>query len=114
MSARKDRRPESFPADATGDIVVFPDANALYQPDAIRKLVRNFNDPDVGCVTGEARYTKGDQSAAGIGERVDRDYEIWIKRLETGVGSMVGGDGAILRSGAGCGGTCRKTPSTIS
>ena len=79
----------------TGDIVVFSDANALYQPDAIRKLVRNFNDPDVGCVTGEARYTKGDQSAAGIGERVYWDYEIWIKRLETGVGSMVGGDGAI-------------------
>ena len=79
----------------TGDIVVFSDANALYQPDAIRKLVRNFNDSAVGCVTGEARYTKGDRSAAGIGERVYWDYEIWIKRLETGVGSMVGGDGAI-------------------
>jgi cellulose synthase/poly-beta-1,6-N-acetylglucosamine synthase-like glycosyltransferase len=79
----------------TGDVVVFSDANAIYQPDAIRKLVRNFKDSDVGCVTGEARYTKGDQSVAGIGERVYWDYEIWIKRLETGVGSMVGGDGAI-------------------
>ena len=40
----------------TGDIVVFSDANAMYQPDALLKLVRNFADPEVGCVTGEARY----------------------------------------------------------
>ena len=30
-----------------------------------------------------------------VGERAYWNYEIWIKRLETGVGSMVGGDGAI-------------------
>ena len=42
-----------------GDIVVFSDANAMYEPDALRKLVRNFADPDVGCVTGEARYLTG-------------------------------------------------------
>ena len=40
----------------TGDIVVFSDANAMYEPDALRKLVRNFADAEVGYVTGEARY----------------------------------------------------------
>ena len=38
------------------DIVVFSDANAMYQADALSALVRNFADPAVGCVTGEARY----------------------------------------------------------
>ena len=79
----------------SGEIVVFSDANAMYERDALLKLARNFADPEVGCVTGEARYIPGDGSAAGIGERVYWDYEIQLKRLETALGSMVGGDGAI-------------------
>lgn len=78
-----------------GDIVVFSDANALYERDAVRKLVRNFADPAVGSVTGEARYIEGNCSAADTGERVYWSYEIQLKRLETVVASMVGGDGAI-------------------
>jgi cellulose synthase/poly-beta-1,6-N-acetylglucosamine synthase-like glycosyltransferase len=78
-----------------GEIVVFSDANAMYQPEALRMLVRNFADPAVGCVTGEARYLTGSGAAADRGERVYWDYEGQIKRLETAVGSMVGGDGAI-------------------
>jgi cellulose synthase/poly-beta-1,6-N-acetylglucosamine synthase-like glycosyltransferase len=78
-----------------GDVVVFSDANALYERDALRKLARNFADPDVGCVTGEARYMPGGKAAADLGERAYWGYEMRIKRLETAVGSMVGGDGAI-------------------
>ena len=79
----------------TSEIVVFSDANAMYEPDALRKLIRNFADPKVGCVTGEARYVKGRFNAADRGERAYWDYEMRVKRLETAVGSMVGGDGAI-------------------
>jgi cellulose synthase/poly-beta-1,6-N-acetylglucosamine synthase-like glycosyltransferase len=78
-----------------GDIVVFSDANAMYEPDALLKLARNFADPEVGYVTGEARYLTDGRGAADVGERVYWDYEIQIKRLETALGSMVGGDGAI-------------------
>src|SRR5687767_14881828 len=53
----------------SSEIVVFSDANALYESDAVRKLVRNFDDPQVGCVTGEARYIEGNRSAADAGER---------------------------------------------
>jgi cellulose synthase/poly-beta-1,6-N-acetylglucosamine synthase-like glycosyltransferase len=78
-----------------GDIVVFSDANAMYQPDAIRMLVRNFADPQVGCVTGEARYEGDADGVADEGEGAYWNYEMQIKRLETAVGSSVGGDGAI-------------------
>jgi cellulose synthase/poly-beta-1,6-N-acetylglucosamine synthase-like glycosyltransferase len=78
-----------------GEVVVFSDANAMYEVDAIRKLVRNFADPEVGCVTGEARYLPGGQSSADVGERTYWSYEMQVKRLETALGSMVGGDGAI-------------------
>jgi cellulose synthase/poly-beta-1,6-N-acetylglucosamine synthase-like glycosyltransferase/peptidoglycan/xylan/chitin deacetylase (PgdA/CDA1 family) len=78
-----------------GEIVVLSDANAMYEPNALKMLVRNFADPQVGCVTGEARYVEGSQTAADTGERAYWDYEIRLKRLETAIGSMVGGDGAI-------------------
>ena len=78
-----------------GEIVVFSDANAMYRKDAIRKLVRNFADPAVGCATGEARYITGRNAIADMSERVYWGYEMQIKRLETALGSMVGGDGAI-------------------
>jgi cellulose synthase/poly-beta-1,6-N-acetylglucosamine synthase-like glycosyltransferase len=80
---------------ARGEIIVFSDANAMYREDAIRKLVRNFADPAVGCVTGEARYLAGRNAIADMSERVYWGYEMQIKRLETALGSMVGGDGAI-------------------
>ena len=47
-----------------GEIIVFSDANAIYQTDALRMLVRNFADPQVGCVTGEARYFAGGNAVA--------------------------------------------------
>jgi len=78
-----------------GDIVVFSDANAIYERDALVKLVRNFADPSVGYVTGEARYLKSGEAVADVGERAYWNYEIQMKRLETQLGSMVGGDGAI-------------------
>jgi cellulose synthase/poly-beta-1,6-N-acetylglucosamine synthase-like glycosyltransferase len=79
----------------TGDIVVFSDANAMYETDALRKLARNFADDEVGYVTGEARYLLGGRAAADTGERAYWGYEMELKRLETQIGSMVGGDGAI-------------------
>jgi len=82
-------------ASLTGDIVVFSDANAIYERDALRKLVRNFADSEVGYVTGEARYLINRQAAADAGERAYWGYEMQMKRLETQLGSMVGGDGAI-------------------
>jgi cellulose synthase/poly-beta-1,6-N-acetylglucosamine synthase-like glycosyltransferase len=78
-----------------GEIVVFSDANAMYNSDALLKLTRNFADPDVGCVTGEARYVPGGEAPADAGERLYWQYEMQVKRLETALGSMVGGDGAI-------------------
>src|SRR5688572_23554890 len=59
----------------TGDIVVFSDANAMYEPDALLKLTRNFADATVGCVTGEARYLSRGWTTADVGERAYWDYE---------------------------------------
>ena len=80
---------------AHGDIVVFSDANAMYERDALQMLVRNFADPRVGAVTGESRYKIGADDASTESEGAYWSYEIWIKGLESSLGSVVGGDGAI-------------------
>lgn len=77
------------------EIIVFSDANAMYDPHAIRKLVRNFNDPEIGYVVGAALYTDGDQNAAASSENAYWEYEMAIKKMETNLHSVVGGDGAI-------------------
>jgi len=77
------------------EIIVFSDANAIYNPQAIKKLVRNFNDESVGYVVGAALYTDSKESAAASSESAYWEYEMAIKKMETKLHSVVGGDGAI-------------------
>ena len=79
---------------ARGDIIVFSDANAMYARDVLRKLAANFADPAVGAVVGESTYTKPEVESERT-EGLYWQYETAIKRLESQIGSVVGGDGAI-------------------
>ncbi|XKH00682.1 glycosyltransferase family 2 protein [Marinobacter nauticus] len=80
---------------ATGELVVFSDANAMYAPEALRNLARNFADPAVGYAVGAALYTDGDAGASARNENLYWRYEMAIKQMETRLHSVVGGDGAI-------------------
>ena len=79
----------------SGDIIVFSDANAMYDRKAVRKLVRNFASDEVGYVVGAALYTDGDESSAAQSEDRYWKYEVFIKEMESKLHSVVGGDGAI-------------------
>lgn len=78
---------------AQGEILVFSDANSMYEPDAIRKLVRHFADEHVGCVSGELRYRGG--KGAVEGEKTYWQYDQILKKLESKVSSTVGAVGSI-------------------
>jgi cellulose synthase/poly-beta-1,6-N-acetylglucosamine synthase-like glycosyltransferase len=81
---------------ASGEVFLFSDANAIYEPDAVRKLVRHFCDPRVGYVVGNARYSeKASQAASAKSEGLYWRLETWLKEQESNFGSVVGGDGAI-------------------
>ncbi len=82
-------------AEAAGEIVVFSDANAMYKDDALKMLVRNFHDATVGYVVGAAIYQDEEESSAGSSENAYWQYEIFIKKIESKLHSVVGGDGAI-------------------
>jgi cellulose synthase/poly-beta-1,6-N-acetylglucosamine synthase-like glycosyltransferase len=81
---------------ASGEILIFSDANAIYQADAARQLVKHFLDPRVGYVVGNARYVEhAKQPAAAKSEGLYWKLETWLKEKESAFGSVVGGDGAI-------------------
>jgi cellulose synthase/poly-beta-1,6-N-acetylglucosamine synthase-like glycosyltransferase len=80
---------------AKGEILVFSDANSSYAPDALRFLIENFNDPEVGYVTGKMIYTNPNGSLVGDGCTAYMKYENFLRSAETFVGSVVGVDGGI-------------------
>lgn len=82
--------------EASGEIIVFSDANAMYDRAALKMLVRNFADAQVGYVVGAALYTdQHDGGASAQNENLYWRYELAIKLMESRLHSVVGGDGAI-------------------
>jgi cellulose synthase/poly-beta-1,6-N-acetylglucosamine synthase-like glycosyltransferase len=81
---------------ATGEFLVFSDANSIYRPDALRNLIRHFSDPGVGYVVGNCAYRESaGQAASANSEGLYWRLETWLKQKESDFGSVVGGDGAI-------------------
>ena len=78
-----------------GEIVVFTDANGMFKKDALKKLVRNFADPKIGCVSGELKYINPQKVSIGESERLYWKYEIFIKKLENKNQSVLGVNGSI-------------------
>jgi cellulose synthase/poly-beta-1,6-N-acetylglucosamine synthase-like glycosyltransferase len=82
-------------AEATGDIIIFSDATTNYKKDAIRKIVRNYADPQVGAVSGRYEYINPTGAAVGIGTVLFWKYENLIKRLQTRIQTITGCCGCI-------------------
>ncbi|HEY4280441.1 MAG TPA: glycosyltransferase [Conexibacter sp.] len=78
---------------AQGSIVAFSDANAFWEPDALRKLVAPFaGAPEVGYVCGQVSFvSEGGTNQEGLYWR----YEMAIRSLESRLASVTGGNGAI-------------------
>jgi glycosyltransferase involved in cell wall biosynthesis len=77
---------------ASGAVLAFSDANALWQADALQALVRPFSDPGVGYVCGCLAYLAPDGSNQ---EGVYWSYENGVRALESRLASVTAGNGAI-------------------
>ncbi|HEY2600116.1 MAG TPA: glycosyltransferase family 2 protein [Thermoleophilaceae bacterium] len=78
---------------ARGEILAFSDANSLWAPDALRRLVAPLADPSVGYVCGQVRFTadEGASNQEGLYWR----YEMAVRTLESRLGGITAGNGAI-------------------
>lgn len=84
-----------FMPQARGEIVVFSDANSIYDRRALRYLSRHFSDTQVGYVVGYQRYISEPGSPVSVSEDTYWRYETILKQSESRLSSVVGGDGAI-------------------
>jgi cellulose synthase/poly-beta-1,6-N-acetylglucosamine synthase-like glycosyltransferase len=77
---------------AGGELLAFSDANALWEPDALRALLAPFADPRVGYVCGRVAFVSdGGTNQEGLYWR----YEMWLRGNESALASVTAGNGAI-------------------
>jgi poly-beta-1,6-N-acetyl-D-glucosamine synthase len=76
------------------DVLVLSDANVMYSPDAVRRLVERFADPSVGCVSGKVILM---ESASLLDDPTTQYYSIewFLQEVESAIYSMPGADGAM-------------------
>jgi glycosyltransferase involved in cell wall biosynthesis len=81
---------------AQGEIIVFTDARQKIESGAVRLLVENFADAEVGCASGELMLgdpNRGQEAVEGTG--LYWKIEKRIRELESATGSVVGATGAL-------------------
>ena len=80
---------------AKGDIVIFSDATTKYKKDAIRKIIRNYNDPSIGAVSGRYEYVNPTGAPVGLGSILFWKYENSVKSRQTRIETVTGCCGCI-------------------
>jgi Glycosyltransferase like family 2 len=90
--AGKVRTQDAAVAASRGDLLAFSDANAAWEPGALRALVAPFADPAVGYVCGQVRFVNAEgTNQEGLYWR----YEMWLRAHESALASVTAGNGAI-------------------
>ena len=81
-------------SEAKGDILVFSDVATIIEPDGLKNIVANFEDPSVGCVSSVDKFINPDGSISGEGAYVK--YEMFLRSLESRVNTLVGLSGSFF------------------
>ena len=89
----KIRAQDAAVAQARGDIVAFSDANSTWEPGALRTLVGAFADSTVGYACGQVRFVS--DGPGSNQEGLYWRYEMALRALESRLGSITAGNGAI-------------------
>jgi len=81
---------------SSGEILVFSDANTIYNKNAIKHLVKYYADQRVGGVSGRLELvTDYDTTERSNKEGTYWKYESWLKDCEGKLGILIGANGGI-------------------
>ncbi len=83
---------------ATGELLIFSDVATQIPKEAIKRIAITFTDEEIGALSSEDRFITDKGEIAGEGAYVK--YEMWLRRLEAKVKSLVGLSGSFF--------ACRK------
>ena len=82
-------------AEATGEILVFTDANSMLAKATLSALASCFADENVGAVAGDQRYSLDSGNTASFGERLYWSFDRWLKQMQSNAGNATCSTGAI-------------------
>ena len=82
-------------AAASGELLVFTDATTRLHQGALKRLVENFADPQVGCVGGRLVYVTDIDNVTGRGGEAYWSYELRLRAAESLLGSLIGVSGCL-------------------
>jgi cellulose synthase/poly-beta-1,6-N-acetylglucosamine synthase-like glycosyltransferase len=80
---------------ARGEILVYTDATTQIAPNALRNLLENFADPEVGCAAGLLVYQGKGQNLTAAGGVSYWGYEVALRIAESSLGTLVGVSGCL-------------------
>ena len=83
-------------AAASSEILVFTDADCLFQSDALTCIGENFSDPKVGLVTARPSYLNESESEITENESLYLRYETWLRRQESDRGMLAMASGSLF------------------
>ena len=92
-SGKENAQKEAVPY-ARGEILIFSDVATILEHQGLIEIVSNFADPSIGCVSSEDNLIGQDGKHSGEGFYVR--YEMWLRRLESQVNSIVGLSGSFF------------------
>ncbi len=81
--------------ESKGEILVFTDAASFLSPDSLKKIVRDFADPRIGCVGGKMLFMDLDRNLTTKSQGIYWRYESKLRELESRLGSLIGVDGPL-------------------
>jgi len=81
---------------ADGEVVVFSDANSMFDKNALKNLLQNFSDKNIGGVCGRKGIVSNTERASSKGDGLYWNIESAIKMLQSEIGSISTGDGEIF------------------
>lgn len=67
------------------EVVIFSDTTSIWPRDAVKKIVQNFYDPDVGCVSVDICFAKQTEASVEKGQGAYWKYERFLRKY----GSLV-------------------------
>lgn len=85
---------------AKGEILFFTDARQTLEKNCLRELAANFNDSDVGAVSGELVLVQEGRPDSVEGVGLYWRYEKWMRKKESRINSVLGATGSVY--------ACRK------
>ncbi len=77
-------------------IVIFSDGNTMLGKESVRRIVKLFADPKVGCVSGEKRIFSKEKDAAAGTEGIYWKYESKLQKWDAELYSVVGAAGELF------------------